>query len=129
MGTLVSVARSASSTISVSTTISPALVSKTSRPVPRRSARATEVAIVACPQKSTSAEGAKYRTRKVRLSSSRPVTKAVSEYPTSAATASISASESSPASRTIPAGFPPSGSWVKAVYRRISTVFVTIPGT
>jgi hypothetical protein len=57
--------------------IGPASVMRSSSPGPSRSARATAVATVACPQKVTSASGLKYRTRMVVVSVG--TTKAVSE--------------------------------------------------
>ena len=50
----------------VSSAISPTGVSKTNGPTPLRSARATAVATVAWPQKSTSASGLKKRSRNLR---------------------------------------------------------------
>jgi len=114
-GTLVSVAVGAwppgSSLTSRRT--NPARVCSPSVPNPWRWAHATPVAIVACPQKGTSATGLKYRT-----SSSSPVvvgvTKPVSENPTSCAMACIVAASRPEASRTTPAGLLPEGSSLKA---------------
>lgn len=86
----------------------------------RRAARqcATAVAMVACPQNTTSARGLNYRTsaRDSRPTSLGPPRhgrtgkrKAVSEKPTSAATASMSGSLIPLASSTTPAGFPAIG--------------------
>ncbi|KOG87663.1 hypothetical protein ADK38_24170, partial [Streptomyces varsoviensis] len=57
--TLVSVARRTPSADSTATGTTPAGVAKTSSPGPIRSASATAVAMVACPQKETSASGLK----------------------------------------------------------------------
>ena len=93
-------------------------------PVPSRPDSATAKAIVAWPQNGTSAIGEKYRTRFRRESPSTDtsVTKTDSAYPMSAAMACIRASSSRVASRTTPAGFPPSGVVVKAAYRSTSVV-------
>jgi hypothetical protein len=83
-----------------------------------RCAYATAVAIVACPQNGTSVRGLKYRTS--RLPSPWGTTNAVSEKPTAAAVSDISGTSRPVASSTTPAGLPPVGSLLKAVYLNIS---------
>jgi hypothetical protein len=96
---LVSVASISFVSIVVSTEISPLAVVSVKRPSPSRS---EIVAIVAWPPNGISAFGLKYFRSNARAVSGCAVTKAVSEYPTSEAIASIAAPSRSDASSTHP---------------------------